>query len=412
MKLISSPLYFDYNSTSPLSPEVLKFLREGEVDFFNASSIHKEGRRAKKVLNDCRNFLFDCFQLPKDCYQCTFHSGATEGLNTIIKSHALDQSSPMLFVFSMADHPAGIENQKFLERLGHRVNVIKLPLNLKAQQSWEESLFESYNEPIKEYLGNDFTQNTKKVFLYWSWVLSESGVELPLTVLGRLKDLYGESLITCVDAVQTPFKIPHWNKLIPTLDYYVYSGHKFGALKGIGFTFERLSSNHKMFSMPLLHGGGQEAGNRSGTQNPLGVLSLRMALESQLPFWDFKENSQVRENFELALKQFFYSKNLTAKIIGEGVSHRASNTIFLFLKDVKVESLLAFLDAEGFSLSMGSACQSQTSKSNPTLLMLGENSKDAKSTIRISFSPWMSTSDSEIIIPQFVQALMKFFPQR
>ena len=108
-----SPYYFDYNSTSPLSLSVIKRLQKGEVDFFNPSALHKLGRESQKQINQTSAKLLDIFNL-KESHSVFYHSGATEGINTIFSSH-LRQNPKALHIGFETDHASV---KKTIENLG------------------------------------------------------------------------------------------------------------------------------------------------------------------------------------------------------------------------------------------------------------------------------------------------------
>lgn len=118
----------------------------------------------------------------------------------------------------------------------------------------------------------------RECFLNYTYVNNESGVVWPLEWALDLKK--ETKCFVHVDAVQAAGKIANWEMLLPELDAYTFSGHKFGALKGIGFTF----FNKELDFNPLIVGGTQQEGLRAGTENALGVYTIKLALH------EMKEN--------------------------------------------------------------------------------------------------------------------------
>jgi cysteine desulfurase len=227
--------------------------------------------------------------------------------------------------------------------------------------------------------------------LHYTVVNPETGVVWPLSLAVELKKQTGCAVI--VDAAQWPGKVQAWKDLNPEIDAYVFSGHKFGALPGIGFSFVHRSFNWR----PLFPGGGQQENLRGGTENVLGIYSLMLAFQEL----------QERENFPRALQARNYlEEGLLQLLKGNGEivakdTERASQTISWIHHQKKADFLLAQFDQAGIAVSAGSACQSDLSRPNRVLSSMGYRDPYNRSMIRLSFEAHLSLESAK----DYLQAL-------
>ncbi len=357
--------YFDYNATSPLALTVSKWLSSGDVPFANPASVYRSGRYSKKIITEATSFVKESFGLLG--HELFFHSGATEGITTSILGFAASckkKDKKIDFFFSNCDHPAVSSLAPILQNDGssiHQYNV------------------ERYGDVDLDELVRRVQKSTSdKILVNFTYVNNESGVVWPLALAKELKRLTG--CYIHVDAVQAPGKIKEWNRLLPEIDAYTFSAHKFGAIKGIGFTFVRKDFPFQ----PLLIGGGQQNGMRSGTENPMGVHSVKLALEELKNDFNFEEMNSATRYIEAELKR---ELGTNIVIASDGSKNRNGNTIFMILKNKKMDTLLAALDINGIEVGTGSACSSGNRQPSKVLLAYGFSEEEAKSAIRLSFSP-------------------------
>lgn len=356
-KSTNSRIYLDYNSTSPFAPSVKEWLAKGDFSFGNPSSLHTTGKNARKVVNDVSKFLLETFNLTNSHY-VLFHSGATEAINLI--THGLfEQKKEFRYFCGETDHNAAVSQCEILTKKGHFCEKLKVS---KSGIINTESLLK------------DGQPNT---LLNATWAHNETGLIWPLEEILSIKKKTG-SLIH-VDAVQSVGKLSHWRNLLPDLDYYTYSSHKFGSLKGLGFTFVKKEAP----LYPISFGGSQQNGLRPGTENAMGVESIKLALQEMIQKENIKELYSARKELEELLLQNFKDK---IEIVSHG-ELKIGNTLFIILKEKRSDLLVTALDMEGIDIGVGSACSSGISKPNRTLLSMGYSERDALNTIRLSFNP-------------------------
>jgi cysteine desulfurase len=371
---ISNRFYFDYNATSPLSNKVIDFIRSGDFLFGNPSSLHQTGKKARKHINETSDYLFETFSLSPKGFNLFYHSGATEGINTFFKGIALQkfkEKKSVSFFFSSVDHACVMQLKVELETLGH--NVLFFDVNLDGIFDTEELIKKIKNE------GNES-------FVNFTYINNETGIVWPLDQALKVKK--ETKAFIHVDAVQLVGKISNWKELASDLDCYTFSGHKFGALKGIGFSFIKKD----LLFMPLLVGGNQQSGMRAGTENALGIYSLKLALMEIAEQFCATELFNAKNEIESGLIDLIGSKG---EVVGLNSPCRNLNTIFLVLHGQKAETLSAKFDLLGVDLSTGSACSSGIIKENRILMSMGYSYEDSRSSLRFSFSPLMKKSDAQ-----------------
>lgn len=375
-KLISNRIYLDYNATSPLADSVKEYLARGDFSYGNASSMHMEGRNSRRLIIESKDYLFDLFSLEKEKFEIFFHSGATEALNSIVKGlamHATSQKKQAHFFYSTVDHSSVVKQALHLPWLGHKAHACPVDNN-------GQLLVDKLIQDILKVTGPDSI-----VLFNFTQVNNETGVVWPLQIAAEIKKRTG--CLVHVDAVQAPGKITGWNNLNFALDAYTYSAHKFGAMKGVGFTF---ISDHFPW-IPLHAGGGQQKGLRSGTENVLGIYSIKLALIELINNFDCARLLKMKLRLESTIKSLLPERVI---IVGENAPYRNANTTNVVIKKSKSDSLVSAFDLKGIAVSTGSACSTGASVPSRILLEMGLSEEFAKQALRFSLPP--NITDQEI----------------
>ena len=366
--------YLDYNATSPLSQSVTDWLKSGDLLFANPSSQHSLGKASRKVINEARAEVFSTFNKSENDTKLFFHSGATEAFATVASSFAEIArlaGRDLLICTAKTDHPCvSALNEKYL---GPHVKFLEI------KKAKDLSALHSENfEILKDRKDN----NPDLMILYHHlWVHNETGLISPLSELAELKKI--PDLYVHVDAVQAVGKVPDWQKLVEG-DLWTFSAHKFGALKGIGFTLLNKNTPFQAF----ITGGGQQNGLRSGTENPQATKTVHLAL-NDIKKVDVKKNAELRE----ALVEFMQTEMKgIGEILSPEASKSSSNTIYFYLKNLTSDMALALFDLNGLEISAGSACSSGAAKASDVLLHRGLT-EFARNGLRLSFSFNLNSSD-------------------
>lgn len=317
-----------------------------------------------------------------------FHSGATEGINTF--AYAFSEwtrltGKDLLICYSGLDHPAVTA---LSERYwGSHVKFFELKMNQYLEYEHQDNF---------TFIKDKKDNNPDLVILYHHlWVNNETGIVSPVSELSPFKEI--PDLYLHIDAVQSPGKISDWQDL-KTADIWTYSAHKFGALKGIGFSF----FSKKISFHPLLTGGGQQQSQRSGTENPQGAHSVMLALKDLVKV-DVNGTLKLREKLESHIKLELQG---IGGIISERSKLRNSNTIYFYLDNLSSDIALALFDLHGFEISAGSACSSGAAKASRLLTHLGFKEK-AKNGLRLSFAFDLSEEALQKTIERFSLVVKK-----
>jgi len=371
-KSISNRLYFDYNATSPLSKKVIDFLGSGDFLFGNPASLHHTGRHSKKLINRTSEYLYKLFGIDKNVFDVVYHSGASEGINTFFKGlafSAFKEKKKHTFFFSQTDHACVFNLKADLESLGHEVLYFNVDKNGEFNVDELIDLIKRTENPVMNFMA----------------INNETGVVWPWSLAHKIKE--ETKCLIHVDAVQLVGKVSDWQTLDSSLDAFTFSGHKFGALKGVGFSFIKKGVEIS----PLIVGGNQQEGRRAGTENALGIHSLKLALEEMENNFSALELKQAIHHLEKQIQATLRDKG---EIVAAKAHEHNLNTLFIVIPGQKAESLSMRFDMEGIDVSTGSACSSGVIKENRVLMAMGYSKEESRSSLRFSFSPFMTLPEA------------------
>jgi cysteine desulfurase len=352
--------YLDHNATSPLRPAVKAAMLAAMETCGNPSSIHAEGRKARKVMDDAREklaFMLGC--LPQ---MMTFTSGGTEA-NTM----ALRGVGAEVILVSAVEHPSVIAAAK---ASGAVVEFIPVDAFGKVKLGALEAMLGRANTLVSVMLANN-----------------ETGVVQQIDEVVRLAQ--GKGALVHVDSVQGVGKRPV-NFGILGCDMMTVAAHKVGGPIGVGALIVR----DGLVIEPLLSGGGQELRRRAGTENVVGIAGFgALADEPML------DTHALTDQLEAGLSN---------AVIFSGGVERLCNTTCFALPDMKAETLLMNLDLDCIAVSSGSACSSGKVGRSHVLEAMGVAPELAASAIRISLG-W-NTTEQDIV--RILTALDKFKRRR
>lgn len=366
--------YLDHNATSPLYQGVEQAILETLPSWGNPSSIHWGGRSPKSILRETRKDLSK--YLSCDPLELIFTSGGSEGNSTVIHSvfqQVFKADGRRKFITTQVEHPSIIQTFRAIEMMGAEVIFVPVLANGKLDVQFLEKQIDSQTALVSIMRANN-----------------EFGSIFPVKEIAQLAHRYGALIHT--DAVQALGKIPVDLKELD-VDYATFSAHKFYALKGTGVLFVKRGRPYQS----LILGGGQERHRRAGTENILGIASLK----TMLPFLSEVRHrgnfvQTLRDEFELRVR-----KKICGVFVNAVESERLPNTSSLIIEGVDGETLLMSLDMKGFAVSTGAACSSGNPEPSPSLLALGLRREQAQSSLRVSFG-WGNTMED---VEAFVQTL-------
>lgn len=349
-------IYLDYNATAPLSESVQEYVKNQMVnDWANPSSEHDAGYILNQKIKKDRAVIAEF--LGVSTKGLFFTSGATESINTVLSVDTLKKNGIDTIISSRLEHHATLHRLKYLEKQGFKIEYVG-----------------NSNQGIIDFseLENKLASNKGKALASFLYVNNETGT---ITDVKKVVELCHENdCLVHLDAVQALGKLQFdLDDIDP--DFASFSGHKIGALKGIGLLY---CSDVKKVS-PYIYGGGQESGIRPGTSNYPAIHSFRLAIDDV--DWDKNvELEKLRDEFEkeyLALNSDFR--------INASDSPRVGNTSNIYLGGREAREVLLKLSREKIYVSTGSACSSGSIEPSHVIQELGFEKEVAKSSLRLSF---------------------------
>lgn len=367
-------MYLDNSATTEISKEVLSamepYLKE---NFGNPSTLYSIGRESKKALELARKQVADSINAKTD--EIIFTSGGSESDNLAIKGIAFKlKSKGNHIITTEIEHPAVKETLHFLESLDF--NVTYLPV-------YENGIIKV--EDLKEAI------TPETILITIMHANNEIGTIQPIEEIGKLAR--ENNIIFHSDAVQSFGKIDiDVEKL--NVDLLSLSSHKINGPMGVGALYTKKGVR----LVPLIHGGGQERGIRSGTENVPGIVGFAKACELA--------NNNLNENQEklVAIRDEIIEKvldKIPESYLNGDKEIRLPNLINFRFRAIEGESLVLLLDSKGYQTSTGSACSSKNLESSPVLTALGLDPVDVHGSLRISLSP----NSNEFDIDEFVDAI-------
>ena len=364
-------IFLDNNSTTLLDPRVLEaMLPYMQNHYGNATSRHLSGRAARQALDQAREQVAEaCGAHPS---QVIFTASGTEANNFAIRGMAGNNEHAKQIAVSAIEHPAVTRPAFALRENGYRVAVIATDNFGKV-------------DPLSLDVALEKPTSLVSVML----VNNETGVIQDIAKLAEIAKSKGALFHT--DAVQGLGKL--------SLDFeslgvhaMTVSSHKINGPQGAG----ALILDKRVDIKPLLHGGGQEKGIRSGTENVAAIVGFGTACALLKTERETRSEvtGQLRNSFELGLK------DLGATIFGDKAA-RLANTSFFAFNEIEGETLVMSLDRKGFAVASGSACSSDSTEPSHVLMSMGVAPDLARGAVRVSFGA-KNTSDE---LNRFLAAL-------
>jgi len=370
---MTHPVYLDNAATTPVDPRVLEAMlphlggRRG-----NPSSLHASGAAAREAIEDAREPVAGLIgALPEEIF---FTSGGTEADNLAVLGLARAASlGKRHAVVSRVEHAAVRESARCLKSDGFEVTWIEVD----ADGLVDPAEFASALRP-------------ETALAAVVWANNEVGTVEPIE---ELADICAEHDVPLhADAVQAAGRLPLDVEEVP-VSTLALSGHKLYGPQGVGALYVRDGVSLE----PVLFGGGQERGLRSGTENVAGIVGLATAV--RLAREELGE--RIHREKELRDRLVAGATGIAGVRLNGHPEKRLSNNVHLVVEGVEAEGLVLLLDALGYAIGSGSACGSGGHKASPVLLAMGRNEQEAFSSVRITVGKDNTAEEVEDFLKAF-----------
>ncbi len=367
-------IYLDNAATTPpIDQAIAAATRCMRENFGNPSSLHELGRAAENELTKSRTAILKALDSDGDLY---FTSGGTESNNLAIIGAANRMRTRQRIITSASEHASVLNTFKHLENLGF--NVVYLPVDQ----------FGGIDLDALEYVANDDVQ-----LISIAHVNNETGAINPIKAVRDVISRKCPNALLHIDCVQSFCKLP-----IPldAIDLASISAHKIHGIKGAGALYA--AKGVKL--APIVHGGNQQKGIRSGTENVPAIAALGEACSILAP------NMQQNYAHVSTLRDIFLSTITKHPNIKKISGSDCSPYIISFSAvGKKAEVLLHMLEQRGIYVSTGSACSSNSSKRNHALLATGLSPTEVDGSLRVSFNPYITQEQAAEAANAVVQAI-------
>ncbi|MBW4840607.1 MAG: cysteine desulfurase [Paenibacillaceae bacterium] len=373
-------IYFDHAATTPPYEDVAKTVAEVMARHYgNPSSLHRLGEESAKLLDRAREVSAAALGVrPREI---VFTGGATESNNMAIKGVALQFAGRgKHLITTETEHPSVLESVKQMVSLGWEATV--LPVDGEGKVTPEQ---------VRGALRPD------TVLVSVMHVNNETGAIQPVEDIGRLLKSSAPRVLFHVDGVQGFGKLPI-SLTEGSIDLYSLSAHKLRGPKGVGLLYVR----EGLQLVPLLAGGGQEGGYRSGTENIPYIVAFSKALRLAAEGRDARTTKLYRLRGQL-IQGLAEIPELRVNSPALGAPH----IVHFSYPGMKAEALLHMLEEGGFYVSTRSACSSKRSEPSRILLAMGKSKDIASSGIRISMGDEHEERDIEALLAALKQSVKR-----
>ena len=360
-------IYFDNSATTKISDEALaRYVEVSRECFGNPSSLHSEGFRAEKLLDLARADVMRA--LGASDSTLIFTSSGSEANNLAILGRAYAKErfrKGGKIITSEGEHASVTAPIEALEKSGFR--AVKIPTR--------------NGELDMEALERELDEQVFLVTLMM--VNNETGALYDIAKAARLIKARAKNAVLHIDATQSFMKIP-FSMASLGADMITVSSHKIEGPKGVGALAVSNSLIKSLGLAPIIFGGGQEGGLRSGTENVPAICAFAEAVNIARKNLE-KNRAQCEALREYLIEKISCDGELSAISITNPKSH-APHIVNLTLPGIKSETVLHFLSARGIFVSSGSACSSNSRQVSSALVAYGRGVDEAEASIRVSFS--------------------------
>ena len=366
-------VYLDNSATTRAHPEVVDIIQKTMLeDYGNPSSMHMKGVEAEIYVKNAKDIIASSLKCETE--NILFTSGGTESDNlALIGAARAYVRKGKHIITSQIEHPAVLETCEYLSKEGYEITYLPVDENGIIRSN----ILERSIRPDTILVSVMHTNN-------------EIGAVEPVDEIGRIIKRVNPDTIFHVDAVQGYGKC----HIIPKragIDLMSVSAHKLHGPKGVGFLY----MSDRVRLKPIIYGGGQQKGLRSGTENVPGIAGMGKAVELTMRTMD-EDVARLKEYKSYVVSRLGSMEGLHINGFNGGDS--APHIISVSVKDVRAEVLLHALEDKGVYVSSGSACASNKPAISATLKAIGTERELLDSTIRLSMSVFTTKEELDYAI--------------
>lgn len=373
-------IYLDHAATTPSRPEARAAMEPWLHDRFgNPSGVHAVSRGAKDAIEEARERVADAVGAAHPL-EIVFTGGGTDADNLAVIGAAIER--PGGVVTTAIEHDAVLESARFVERLGHAVRVVGVDDEGRVDPDDVVAAVDDDTAVVSVMSANN-----------------ETGVVQPVRQIGELLAADAPGVLFHTDAVQAFASLPVTVKETGA-DLISISAHKIGGPQGVGCLYVRDGARLE----PVIHGGGQELGRRSGTHNVAGIVGFAAAVDAAAAD-RLRYRSVVggtRDRFEAEL-----GTRVKMDVTGAGSERLVSHAHVRF-PGVRSETLLIRLDEAGIYAAAGAACHSGAQLTSHVLDAMGIPADEGAEYVRFSFG-WVDVTatggEAAAIVADVVETL-------
>ena len=374
IQTMTERIYLDWNASAPLRQEARAAALAALETTGNASSIHLEGRAARRLVEQAREKV--AALVGAEPRGVVFTSGGTEA-NMLALVPATGETARDKLLVSAIEHPSVLAGGRFPARA-----VERLPVTARGEVDLAA-------------LERRLAALEGRALVSLMLANNETGVVQPISQAARVVHAAGGALH--VDAVQAAGRIPCDINALGA-DLLTLSGHKIGAPKGVGALIGRAGALNLLD--PLIKGGGQERNLRAGTENVAAIAGFGVAAAAA------REGLGTERARMAALRDRLEGRLQAASpevVIFGAAAERLPNTTLFAAPGMKAETAVIAFDLEGIAVSSGAACSSGKVQPSHVLAAIGVPAQLARAAVRVSLGP----STTEAQIERFIEAWIK-----
>ena len=378
-------VYLDNSATTPLSEAAKKKISEVSEIYGNPSSLHSAGQEAEKLLITAREQILACLGVRKREDMLVFTSCGTEATSMALfgVAYAKKRREATRILTTDSEHPSVSRVMDVLA--GDGFEVVRIPTKNGVLDM--DTLDKALEKPI--FLASFMLVN------------NETGAHYRVEeAFEKIKEKYPEAVAHC-DAVQGFMKL-NFTPASLHADLVTVSGHKIHAPKGVGALYISADMIKKKKIVPFLIGGGQEKGWRSGTENTIGIAAFGASAE------DIRNRKNEIADHVAELYTYACEKLADTGVrINRPADRYLPNIINVTVPNIKSETVLHFLSADGVFVSSGSACSAHSHTTSSALLAFGLTAAEADCSLRVSLSEYNTKEDIDALAASLSSAIAR-----